>query len=308
MKAAIYIHVPFCVKKCMYCDFYSVQDRNDNIEQFIYSLLKEIDSTDMTLIHNWEITSIYFGGGTPSILDPIYIDRILNKLSGKFDLSDVIEISLEANPGESKLTRLINYRKSGINRLSIGIQSFQLELLKFLTRIHSVDDGFNTFCNAQSAGFENISIDLIYNIPGQTIKMWKDDLKTAIRLNPNHISAYSLTVENGTILHQKVIDGSINMPAEIVDVDMFNVTHETLDRAGFHAYEISNFAPSGYECIHNLGYWKLHPYLGFGPSAHSYDVSRRYWNVPSLDEYMKFIETDISPVLGEEILSLNLTN
>lgn len=305
MKAAIYIHVPFCVKKCMYCDFYSVHNRNDEIERFICSLLKEIESTDETLLQNWDFISIYFGGGTPSILEPKYIDRILNKLSGKFALSNVIEISLEANPGEAPLSRLKNYRKSGINRLSLGIQSFHSELLKFLTRIHSVEDCYSIIRNAQSAGFENISIDLINNIPGQSKKMWKEDLKTAIELNPNHISAYSLTVEKGTVLHQKIKEGSINMPTEKVDVDMFNITHETLDRNGYPAYEISNFAPTGYECVHNLGYWKLQPYLGFGPSAHSYDVTRRYWNTPSLDDYIESVETDISPVCGEEILSLN---
>ncbi len=305
MQAGIYIHIPFCIKKCIYCDFYSIPNRENDIERFTNALICEIESTDLSSIKEWRFTTIYFGGGTPSLLEQPYLDKILNSLHRTFNLSEVTEITIEANPGEAPLQRLKAYRNLGINRLSVGFQTFQPDLLRFLSRIHTAEDCFSTFANAEKAGFTNINVDMIFNIPKQTADIWRDDLNTAIQLNPTHISAYSLTVERGTPLHQQVVTHSVQMPDEDTDILMFTETREILQSAGYSAYEISNFAKPGFECRHNLGYWKLQPYLGFGPSSHSYDLKRRRWKYSSLDTYLKALEKNESTVEGSEVITEN---
>ena len=197
--AGIYIHIPFCAVKCMYCDFYSITDSEDAIPQFVEAMCWEI--TNCTIdVSDWEFDTIFIGGGTPSLLKAIHIDGILSCLNKNYDLSNVKEITIEANPGEAPKDRLKDLKSMGINRLSIGVQSLQPQLLKFLTRIHSKEQVFETYNNARLSGFNNINCDLIYSIPNQTLNMWEQDLNTIIKMEPEHISAYALTVEKGTDL------------------------------------------------------------------------------------------------------------
>ena len=304
-KAGIYIHVPFCKIKCMYCDFYSITKRKNDMPIFIDMLIKEIKNTAKSFNHDWVFNTIFFGGGTPSLLKSHWITRILDTLNSCFNLDMEKEITLETNPGEVSLKDLMSFKKSGINRISLGCQSLQPELLKFLSRIHSPEDSVNTFKNARKAGFENINMDLIFNIPGQTIDQWKNDLKQIVKLQPNHISAYSLTVEPNTILYNQIHKGNISMPSENVDLQMFEYAQNYLNKNNYKQYEISNYAINGKECKHNLHYWNLNPYLAFGPSAHGYDGKIRWWNVSSLDKYMEKIKDGKSPISGQETLNNN---
>ena len=203
-KAGIYIHIPFCTVKCMYCDFYSIPKRETEIPKFVQSLAKEINLYADTHNINWDIDTIFLGGGTPSLFTAQGLQLILETLDQRFGLSQVKEITLEANPGEAPLEKLKLFRELGVNRLSMGFQSFDTNLLSFLGRIHSPEDCFNTFKNARKAGFDNINADLIFDIPGQSLSKWKRDLKTLVDLQPEHISAYSLTVEKNTILYNQI--------------------------------------------------------------------------------------------------------
>ena len=208
--AGIYIHIPFCAVKCMYCDFYSITDREDAIPQFVEAMCWEIKNCT-TDVSDWEFDTIFIGGGTPSLLKAIHIDRILSCLNKSYDLSNVKEFTIEANPGEAPKDRLKDLKSMGINRLSIGVQSLQPQLLKFLTRIHSKEQVFETYNNARASGFNNINCDLIYSIPNQTLNMWNQDLSTIIKMEPEHISAYALTVEKGTDLFSMVYNNKISM-------------------------------------------------------------------------------------------------
>ncbi len=301
--AGLYLHIPFCRVKCIYCDFYSVADRDEQIPAFVSALNREINlvaqETDIPPV----FTTLFVGGGTPSLLDPRWMDQIMNTLHRHFDLSSLEEITLEANPGEAPAERLKDFRRLGFNRLSIGFQSFQPRILKFLSRIHSTDDCFRTFQHAREAGFDNISTDMIFNIPGQTPEEWEKDLRTLIDLSPEHISAYSLTVEEGTPLKKLVTKKNVVMPDEATDIRIFKTTRAILQREGFIPYEISNFARQGFQCRHNLGYWHLQHYLGFGPSAHSYINGRRWWNTSSLNEYLRTLDREELPIAEIETLT-----
>ena len=302
-SAGIYIHIPFCNIKCMYCDFYSITKRNNDMPKFIESLIKEIKQTAKTHNHNWIFDTIFFGGGTPSLLDPKWIRKILDTLYFNFNFSKKIEITLEVNPGEVSLENLMGFKRSGINRLSLGFQSLRPKLLNFLSRIHTPENNLKTFNHARKAGFNNINIDLIFNIPGQTVREWKEDLKKIVKITPDHISAYSLTVEKNTILHGQILKGNICMPKEEIDLKMFEFAQNFLNKHNYLQYEISNYALQGMECKHNLHYWNLEPYLAFGPAAHGYDGKVRWWNVSSLDNYMDKINTNQSPIAEKEILN-----
>jgi oxygen-independent coproporphyrinogen-3 oxidase len=301
-KSGIYIHIPFCAVKCMYCDFYSIADQNSQIPVFIKTLIKEINMYEVDskkLIFD----TIFIGGGTPSLLEPKYIEEILSTLNKKFNLTNVKEFTIEANPGEAPKERLTDFYNLGINRLSIGVQSLQPSLLKFLTRIHSAEQVFETFSNARSVGFKNINCDLIYSIPGQTWEMWEEDLRKIISLKPNHISAYTLTVENGTELFDLVRKNVIKMPNDDKTGDWFSKTHSILEENGYPAYEVSNFALPKMQCRHNLHYWRIEPYLAFGPSAHGFNDNKRWNNVRSLSNYIQKVESGIQPISKSETLS-----
>ncbi len=300
--AGIYLHIPFCTVKCIYCDFYSIEIGNNSISRFINSLVKEIQKNKIDT-NDWIFNSIFFGGGTPSLLKANYIEKILEALNNKFDISNIKEITIEVNPGEASLDSLKDFRGLGINRISMGVQSLEPNLLKFLNRIHSSKQIFETYNNARSAGFENINCDLIYSIPGQTWKVWEHNLKSVIKLEPNHISAYTLTLEKGTELFQMVNNNQVNMPRDSKTAEWFLKTHEILNSENYKCYEISNFAKADFQCEHNLNYWRIYPFLAFGPSAHGFDGNQRWNNIRSLENYLKQIESGHSPISTLETLS-----
>ena len=301
-KAGIYIHIPFCTIKCIYCDFYSLENRQDSIPIFFKSILKEIDQFEVGN-NNIDIDTIFIGGGTPSLISPDLIEKLLIKLSDHYNLEDVEEITIEANPGEAPSDNLKAFYDLGINRISIGVQSLQKEILKFLSRNHSSEDVFNTIKNAKKAGFNNINCDLIFNIPGQQKCIWKDDLNSIIELDIKHISCYSLIVEKNTKLFQLVNKKTVMMPNDDKSAEIYKWTQDQLKDKNFIQYEVSNWAKSDSECIHNMHYWKIEPYFAFGPSAHGFDGKKRYWNVRSLDGYIKSIENNKSPIESSELLS-----
>ena len=301
-KAGIYIHIPFCKTKCIYCDFYSVTKRDDSIEQFVDCLVKEI-KLNKNKLSQFNFDTIFFGGGTPSVLTEHQIEKILNALNKHYGLDKNIEITLECNPGEISYEKLKNFRSLGINRLSIGFQSFNEKILNFLGRLHNSEQSITTFNNARKAGFENINIDLIYDIPKQRIKDWKNDLFLGTSLEPEHISAYSLTVEKNTVLHSMVKNKTVFMPSEELDKKMFLETIAYLENKKFIHYEISNFSKKNKKCKHNLHYWRLEPYLAFGPGAHGFDGTKRWWNKKSIDYYLSKLKNNELPIESEETLS-----
>ena len=303
-SAGIYIHIPFCTIKCIYCDFYSITDQEKTIPRFISAIQREIETcTNDT--NDWKFDTIFIGGGTPSLLNAKSIELIINSLEKNFDIKDIKEFTIEVNPGDVSLNQLKEYNSLGINRLSIGIQSLNPSHLKFLGRSHSPKQSLETIKNAQNAGFKNINCDLIYLMPDQDFNDWVTDLKTVTQLSPDHISAYTLTLEKGTELFRKVKNRLVRMPAENKSAEWFKKTRTILNKFGYRPYEISNFSLSKKECMHNLHYWNIDPYLGFGPSAHSFDGLKRWSNIRSLDGYIKRIESKKSPVSFEETLTKN---
>ena len=305
-ETATYIHIPFCDHKCIYCDFYSIITK-DNVTSFLQALKKEINY--YADIHSSDriVNSIFFGGGTPSLMNPKYIHEIIELVRKRFTITEEVEVTLETNPGTVDKAKLIEFNKIGINRLSIGIQSFNEAELKFLTRIHNKQAAIDTVFKAKESGFENISIDLIFNLPGQTRKIWMNNLITALSLPINHISTYSLILERGTILNKMVLDGKVKIQSaeggDDYDADLYESTIDFLTENGFNQYEVSNFAKEGYECRHNNSYWHYKDYFGFGTSAHSFIDGRRYWNFSSLKKYISEIEKNHFAVAGSEQLS-----
>ncbi|MEJ2103550.1 MAG: radical SAM family heme chaperone HemW [Ignavibacteriaceae bacterium] len=301
-RTACYIHIPFCDHKCIYCDFYSIIT-SDNIQQFLNSVKKEISNYAQKYSEGRELISIYFGGGTPSLMDAKYISEIIKSVKNNFYLNENAEITLETNPGTVSFEKLKIFREIGINRISIGIQSFDEDDLKFLTRIHNSETAIRTVLNAADAGFENISLDLIFNLPNQTKKKWIKNLEQAVKLPIKHISAYSLILERGTILNKMVLDGKVKISDEDYDAELYQTTINFLVNNGFYQYEVSNFSQSGYECIHNNAYWHYIDYFGFGTSAHSFTNNKRWWNYSSLKMYIDHINKFGSAVAGEETIS-----
>ena len=300
--AGIYIHIPFCKSKCIYCDFYSVADQDERIEQFVSALILEI-RTCPVVTTKWTFDTIYIGGGTPSLLNAHQMEKVISALYDRYDLCKITELTIEANPGEAPKEKLKDFYSLGINRLSIGVQSFKPEVLKFISRIHSTEDIFKTFQSARDVGFKNINCDLIYNIPNQSLEDWRNDLDTLIKLNPEHISAYSLTVEQNTKLFDLVHNKTIKMPHDELHQYFNDIIYSSLQNNNYIQYEISNYSKSNRECLHNLHYWKNDHYLGFGPSAHSYDGEKRWNNFSNLERYISFIDNNKSPIEKSEILS-----
>ena len=301
-KTACYIHIPFCDHKCIYCDFYSIIT-SDNIQPFLSSVKKEISHYADKYSEGRELISIYFGGGTPSLMGTKYISEIIESVKNNFYLNENAEITLETNPGTVSLGKLKKFREVGINRISIGIQSFDDKDLKFLTRIHNSETAIKTVIDAPNAGFDNRSLDLIFNLPNQTEKKWKKNLNQAIKLPVKHISAYSLILERGTILNKMVLDGKVKIQDEDYDAELYETTIDFLITNGFNQYEVSNFAKSGFECFHNNAYWHYLDYFGFGTSAHSFIDGKRWWNSSSLKMYIENVERFRNAVIGSEDIS-----
>lgn len=286
--AGIYIHIPICKSRCIYCDFYSTT-AIDKQQDLANALIEEMELRN-DYLHGQTISTIYFGGGTPSIMRISCLSSIIKYIRSHFQISRQPEVTLEANPDDLETIYLKNLHDIGINRLSIGIQSFNDRILTFINRRHNAAQAISAVKKAQEAGFENISIDLIYGFPEQTTEMWKQELTTALELHVQHISAYGLTYEEGTVLQQKAAAGTIK-PAEDEQMNnMYDMLADTLQTAGYEHYEVSNFALPGFRSAHNSAYWNGTPYLGIGPAAHSFDGTSRQWNINSLDGYIKAMQ------------------
>lgn len=284
---SLYVHIPYCKAKCTYCDFYSIIGRESSIPAYLTAILKEIEERVREAdLSGYFLDTIFFGGGTPNLLKPQLMESLLETLLGILHQGSDMEIGMEINPGEATLEDLLAYKAMGINRISIGMQSFQPALLKFMSRIHTAEKSFSTFDDVRKAGFKNVSADLIFAVPGQTREQWLADLKKLVEMGPEHISTYSLTVEEDTALHRWVKAGHVSMLEDSVDTGMYAQGRDYLESSGYPNYEVSNHARSGFECRHNLNYWTGVDYLGFGPSAHSFFQGRRSWNVRDLDKYL----------------------
>ena len=286
----------------MYCDFYSITEREQDADRFVTALCNEISQSFLDE-YPWIFDTLFIGGGTPSLLNGNQLESILTTVSKKVPFSNLIEKTIEINPGEASLEKLTDFYSLGMNRVSMGVQTLEEELLTFLTRSHSVKQVFEIFDHSRTAGFKNLNCDLIYEIPGQTPNIWKRDMNRIIELNPEHISAYSLTVEKGTELFQMVKSNEVTMPCNSESADLFTLTRSFLSYHQYIPYEISNFSKPGKECRHNLHYWNIDPYIGFGPSAHSFDGNQRWNNARSLDQYMKKLDEKLSPVSSSETLT-----
>jgi len=302
--AGLYIHIPFCARKCSYCDFYSVADLSLK-NAFSKALAQEMRFYAGLAV---PIDTLYIGGGTPSVLDPGEIECILTQARRCFNILPDAELTLEANPGSISAGSLSDYRRSGINRINIGIQSFQDRVLGFLGRIHSAEDGGESIRRARRAGFSNIGLDLIYGIPGQTDASWLSDLETAVSFGPEHLSCYMLSYEKGTPLELRLRQGRFKaMPEERV-AGLYLKTTQWLAQNGYMQYEVSNFARpgpdgAGYQSRHNRKYWSFAPYLGLGPSAHSFLEPVRFWNPRSVQSYVDRLNAGRLAIEDKEMLT-----
>jgi oxygen-independent coproporphyrinogen-3 oxidase len=301
-NSALYIHIPFCDHKCIYCDFYSIIT-SDNVQSFLTALKKEVEYFSKLYSKDLIFSSIFFGGGTPSLMQPEYLEDIIIQLKKNFIVGDNAEITMETNPGTVDKKKLKSFKESGINRISIGIQSFDEDELKFLTRIHDKKTALQTVYNSAEVGFENISIDLIFNLPKQAKEKWLNNLKIAVELPIKHISAYSLILERGTILNKLVVDGKVTMSDDDYDAELYESTIDFLLSKGFYQYEVSNFTKPGYECLHNNGYWRYRDYLGLGTSSHSFINGKRWWNYSSLKKYIGEVLQNGHAVMNSETIS-----
>ena len=288
--AGIYIHIPFCKTRCIYCDFYSTT-RSDLKERYIRALCREL-RIRKDYLEGATIETIYFGGGTPSQLDEEDFRQVFATIEEVYGMEHCKEITLEANPDDLTEEYVTRLHRLPFNRISMGIQTFYDVTLKLLNRRHNAMQAIEAVDRCRRAGFENISIDLIYGLPGETDERWERDLKQAVSLNVEHISAYHLTYEEGTRIYELLQAHRIREVDEESSVRFFSVLIDTLDAAGYEHYEISNFCRPGKYSRHNTSYWKGIPYLGCGPAAHSFNTHTREWNVASLEEYMQGIETD----------------
>ena len=286
LAIVLYVYIPFCETKCPYCDFNTYAKIESLIPGYVTALETEI-KTWGKLLRGPSVRTIFFGGGTPSYLPSDDISSLITAISASFDIEDGAEVTLEANPGDFTDGKLAQYVDSGINRLSIGVQSFDDELLELLGRRHSVADAVAAYKMAQDAGFDNVSIDLMYGLPHQTIDHWKTTLDRATDLHPTHISMYALTLEGGTPMEHSVEVGKLPSPDPDLAADMYAMAEEAFDDLGYRHYEISNWAIEGKESRHNLVYWRNEPYLGVGPGAHSYLHNHRFANLKPPREYVK---------------------
>ena len=284
-EIGIYIHIPFCKKKCDYCDFISFSNKDKKIEEYINAIIKEIEQQKIKS----KITTIYIGGGTPSYIDSKYIKEIIAEIKKK-NVDSNAEITIEVNPGTITKNKLEDYKEVGINRLSIGLQVTQNELLKQIGRIHDFEQFLETYKMARKLGFNNINIDLMLGLPNQRIKDLRESLEKIIELNPEHISVYSLIVEEGTPIANKIKTGELILPEEDLERNMYWYVKNTLELNGYRHYEISNFAKPGYESRHNMNCWNQKEYIGIGIAAHSYRDITRYSNTEDLSEYIKNVK------------------
>ena len=306
MELGIYIHIPFCIKRCSYCDFISYPSKYEKQEEYINKIIEEIEDNSDILKNNF-ISTIYFGGGTPSSIKPELIKKVLDKICKVAEISkenkEKIEITIEVNPGTATKNNLQMYKNCGINRLSIGLQSTNDIILKEIGRIHNYEQFLNTYNQAIEAGFNNINVDLMLGLPGknqggQTIADLKDSLEKITNLNPepNHISVYSLIVEEGTPIEKRLSQGEITLPNEEEERNQYHYTKNYLELKGYKHYEISNFVKPGQESKHNMNCWEQKQYIGFGVAAHSYINGIRYSNTNNLEEYLSQSSKEVKTI------------
>lgn len=293
----LYIHIPFCIRKCSYCDFLSFSGGQKIQRRYLKALLAEIEYTEVS--EEYQVTSVYIGGGTPSAVPGEWIVQIMERLKKKFSFIPQPEISIEVNPGTVDEQKLFQYRSGGINRLSLGLQSADQNQLEILGRIHSFRDFEDSFDAARRSGFDNINVDLMSGLPDQNLESWIETLNTAASYEPEHISAYSLIVEAGTAF----AEADLNLPDEETERQMYEAAGAVLSGLGYRQYEISNYARPGYECRHNIGYWKRTEYLGFGLGAASLKNNIRYTNTRDMNDYIELCRCPVKLRRDEEKLA-----
>jgi oxygen-independent coproporphyrinogen-3 oxidase len=291
MPAGVYLHIPFCRSRCSYCDFATDVWRSaEAVERYVSALCAEIGRAALPETEFSNIDTIYFGGGTPSLLAPEQVERILAALRKRFPVLPDSEITMEMNPATVTPETLSAYREHGVNRASFGVQTFDDRALKLLARGHDANDARSTFRMLRDAGFDNVSFDLIAGLPDQTLAAWASNLREAVAMEPEHLSLYLLEIHEGTPLAGQVRSGRQPRPDEELAAEMYELMTRTLAAAGYHQYEISNFARPGREARHNSKYWRLEPVYGFGVSAHSFDGAFRYANERDTAAYVRLIE------------------
>lgn len=295
----LYIHVPFCAQKCYYCDFNSYKINSNQKKEYLINIEREMKFYKDEFKDKC-FDTVFFGGGTPSILTVDELKELVNNINENFNIKKDAEITIECNPGTINREKLEAMKKMGINRLSIGLQATQNYHLKSIGRIHTYEEFEKNYYDALDIGFKNINIDLMYALPNQKTQEWKDTLDKIIKLNPSHISAYSLILEEGTKLYDMYQNKEFELLDEDTDINMYNYTIDTLKRHGYNQYEISNYSKEDLECKHNIIYWKCDNYLGLGPGASGFIGDTRYSNIEDICEYNKCIMQNIRPV-SEEI-------
>lgn len=293
-EISLYVHIPFCKQKCFYCDFPSYGGIEELMDSYVDALIKEIEEKAI----NYKINTIFIGGGTPSYLNIKNIEKLLDAIN-KLDLKENLEFTMECNPGVLEKEKLKAMKDRRVNRISMGLQSANDGLLSDLGRIHTYEEFLNNFNEARKIGFDNINIDLMFGLPNQTVELWIDTLDKVAKLNPEHISAYSLIVEEGTKFYSLYQKDKLELPSEEDEREMYVTTKDVLKKYGYYQYEISNYSKVGYECNHNKVYWNLSEYLGVGSSASSYINGERYKNINNIKEYIDRIESQRA--VSEEI-------
>ena len=293
----IYIHIPFCVSKCYYCDFVSYTNKQEMVKEYVKCLKKEIDSYNLD---KYEVTTIYIGGGTPSFIESSYIKEIIDCLKDKLQNNNTkfneIETTIEVNPGTVNLEKLKQYKEVGINRISIGLQSSNDKLLKEIGRIHKYEEFLKTYNMAREVGFKNINVDLMIGLPNQTIEDLKNTIENIINLNPEHISVYSLILEENTKMEELVEKEKVKLPEEDIERQMYWYVKNKLELNKYFQYEISNFSKNEKESRHNLNCWEQKEYIGLGVAAHSYIERKRYSNTNNIEEYIQNIKSNNIPI------------
>jgi oxygen-independent coproporphyrinogen-3 oxidase len=299
--AGIYMHVPFCLTRCGYCDFNAYEGLDHLKPRYLTALMEEASLASP----GWEGTrfvSVFLGGGTPTTMAPADLRGLLAHLRDRFDVDDGAEVTIEANPDTVEVESLRALREAGFERLSMGAQSFDAAVLASLERIHSAASVRTAFAAAREAGYDNVSLDLIYGADGESLESWERTVLEAVGLAPEHVSAYALTIEPSTPLGRKVASGASPGPDPDLQADMFELACRVLGDAGYRHYEVSNWAKPGFECRHNLGYWERRPYVGLGAGAHAYRDDVRWWNVRPPEQYLQMVEAGELPIGGSESL------
>ncbi|MBS1258409.1 MAG: Heme chaperone HemW [Candidatus Scalindua arabica] len=295
---SLYIHIPFCASKCIYCDFNSIVMKSQIVDEYLSAIENELQAIN----GKYSFTTVYIGGGTPTVLNEIQLGKLLNIISKYVDVANLNEYTIEVNPGTLSDEKILALKESCIDRISIGIQSFNDKYLKLLGRIHTAQEAKDAFFSLREKGFENISIDLIYGYPTQALSEWRTDLRECLVLDPEHISAYCLTYEQGTPLVGMTDSGKLKKLSEEEELDMYEHTNDFLGNKGYRHYEISNFAKPGKECQHNTVYWENREYIGIGTGAFSYINGERYCNIKNVEEYISAVELKKSLICFSEKL------